>query len=174
MVISKISQKRHEKGQSMVELAVSLVVLLILLAGIVDLGRLAFHYIAMRDAAQEGASYGIINPTDCAQIESRIRAGLVDEAVLLPNGNPRFIIDIRITPGKSGIDDDGDDFTIQCAYNTGYTQHACEGHGIQVEIIDQGFPITMPLIGAFVGQSIGLETTIRDTIIRPQCESAGG
>ena len=45
-----------EKGQSMVELAVSVVVLLILLAGVVDLGRLAFYYITLRDAAQEAAS----------------------------------------------------------------------------------------------------------------------
>jgi hypothetical protein len=166
-------KQSSETGQSMVELAVSFIVLLWLLAGIVDFGRLAFHYIAMRDAAQEGASYGIINPTDCYQIESRIRAGLVDEAVLLPNGDPRFEIEIKVTSGKSG-EADGNDYSIQCDYTTGYTKLACAEHGIQVRITDKGFPITMPLIGSIIGQSIILETDIKDTIIRPQCTSTGG
>ena len=56
----KTQGKRSEKGQSLIELAFGIVVLLILLAGIVDIGRLLFFYISMRDAAQEGAVFGQI------------------------------------------------------------------------------------------------------------------
>ena len=53
-----INKNRSEKGQSLVELAISLMVLLLILAGVVDLGNMMFQYMAMRDAAQEAASYG--------------------------------------------------------------------------------------------------------------------
>ena len=52
----------EKKGQSLVEFAISLTVMLILLAGTVDFGIGLFHYIAMREAAQEGALYGSIAP----------------------------------------------------------------------------------------------------------------
>lgn len=161
---------RLENGQSMVELAVSLIILLVLLAGIIDFGRLAFHYIAMRDAAQEGASYGIINPTDCYQIENRIRAGLVDEAAFLSDGTARFEISIVVIPKNINEDDEDEENPFQkCSNSTGYTNYACEGNTMRITIIDKGFPITMPLFGTFFGQSLRLETIIRDTIIRPQC-----
>jgi hypothetical protein len=64
--------KRSEKGQSLIELAFGLVILLVLLAGIVDIGRMLFFYISLRDAAQEGAVFGQISPRSCAQITSRV------------------------------------------------------------------------------------------------------
>jgi len=51
-----------ERGQSLVEMAISLVVLLWLLAGAVEFGLAYFQFIQLRDAAQEGALYGSINP----------------------------------------------------------------------------------------------------------------
>ena len=47
----------------MVELALIITLLLWLLAGLLDFGRMIFTYLAMRDAAQEGAVYGAIEPT---------------------------------------------------------------------------------------------------------------
>jgi Flp pilus assembly protein TadG len=46
------------KGQSLVELAISLVILLFLLAGIVEFGLAFFQFVQLRDAAQEGALFG--------------------------------------------------------------------------------------------------------------------
>jgi Flp pilus assembly protein TadG len=66
-----IIQKTHEKGQALMELAVSITVLFIIVAGVVDIGRMLFHYITMRDAAQEAAAYGSIYPTHCDQIRDR-------------------------------------------------------------------------------------------------------
>ena len=52
--------RRSEKGQSLVELALIIVFVLIILAGVVDLGRMMYEYLTMRDAAQEGAGYAAI------------------------------------------------------------------------------------------------------------------
>jgi len=53
---------RKEKGQSMLELALVLPLLIIILAGVLDLGRLYYAYVAVTDAAAEGASYAAIHP----------------------------------------------------------------------------------------------------------------
>ncbi len=65
----------REDGQSMVELALTLTILLILLAGTIDLGRALFTWIEMRDAAQEGAVYGSFCP-DKNKITTRVDANL--------------------------------------------------------------------------------------------------
>src|SRR4029077_5456851 len=49
-------------GQSMVEFALVLPIMLLLLAGAIDLGRLFYSYIAVENAAKEGALYGARNP----------------------------------------------------------------------------------------------------------------
>jgi Flp pilus assembly protein TadG len=54
--------KRREKGQSLLEFALILPVLIIMLAGVLDLGRLYYAYVAVTDAAAEGASYAAIHP----------------------------------------------------------------------------------------------------------------
>src|SRR5574342_1063 len=68
-----IEFRRGERGQSLVELALSLSVILLLLAGAVDFSIAYFTFSAMQDAAQEGALYGSINPADEAGIISRVR-----------------------------------------------------------------------------------------------------
>jgi len=139
---------KKESGQSMVELAVSILVLLILLAGVVDLGRIAFYYIAMRDAAQEGASYASIFPNDCSEIIDRVNAGAVDTT--------RIIVDLTINGSACEI----------CPTKYSPTQE------IIITVRDPAFPITMPLLGTYLGsQSISLETTIQDVIVRvPECD----
>jgi len=61
-----------EKGQSLVEFAISLTIILILLSGAVELGMGLFQYIQLRDAAQEGALFGSVCQ-DKAKIEKRAR-----------------------------------------------------------------------------------------------------
>jgi Flp pilus assembly protein TadG len=68
-----IRKEATESGQSFTEIAISLVFILILLASIVDLGRIFFTFVALRDAAQEGAAYASICPTDTAGVETRVR-----------------------------------------------------------------------------------------------------
>lgn len=59
-----LSASEKEKGQSLLEMAFAAIVLLLLISGIVDLGRLFFTYIALREAAQEGAAFASVCPPD--------------------------------------------------------------------------------------------------------------
>lgn len=52
-----------ESGQSLVEVAIGMIVLMIIFSGLVDFGRAYFAFIAIEDAANEGATYLSINPT---------------------------------------------------------------------------------------------------------------
>ena len=65
--------KRNEGGQSLLELAIMLPVLLILLMGLLDLGRLYYGFVAVTDAAGEGATFGAMHPSDRSAIEARAR-----------------------------------------------------------------------------------------------------
>ncbi len=57
-------QARHhsERGQSMVEMALMMTILLVTLSAVLDLGRGFFSFIAIQNAAAEGALYAAINP----------------------------------------------------------------------------------------------------------------
>ena len=66
--------KKREKGQSLLEFAMMLPVLLIILGGLLDLGRLYFAYVAVTDAAGEGATYAAIFPTDETGILQRAQS----------------------------------------------------------------------------------------------------
>ena len=142
----KLQGKRSEKGQSLLELAVSIVVLLVLIAGIVDIGRLLFFYISLRDAAQEGAVFGQINPRSCAQISNRVNEVLANS---LTNPPDIFI--------------DG----ISCMSAADYDNRSCSGKEIKI-VLNAPFKFAMPLMS---GRTINLTTEIRGTILRPACSN---
>lgn len=64
-------RRKAERGQSMIEVAIAIPLLILIVAGILDLGRAYFTYIALSDAAAEGAAYAAIHPQDTAQIIER-------------------------------------------------------------------------------------------------------
>jgi hypothetical protein len=51
-----------QRGQSMVEMALTMTIIMIILSAVIDLGRGFFTYIAIYNAAAEGALYAAINP----------------------------------------------------------------------------------------------------------------
>lgn len=65
----KIHSPSSLKGQSLVEMALLLPVLLLLSVVTFDLGRGIYYYSAVYNAAREGARYGIINPEDSEGIQ---------------------------------------------------------------------------------------------------------
>ena len=117
-----------------------------LLAGAVDFSIAYFSFSAMQDAAQEGALYGSINPTDTAGIISRVR-GASTNPVDLANTE---LVDVVVTvPGQ-----------------------ACEGQEVVVNVI-YDYPISMPFIGSIIGsQQITLNARVTDTILQPTCSSS--
>jgi Flp pilus assembly protein TadG len=54
---------RGERGQGLVELSLLLPILLVVALGAVDLGRVYFAYVAVVNAAREGAFYAALNPS---------------------------------------------------------------------------------------------------------------
>lgn len=128
------------------ELAVGIVVLLIMVAGLIDLGRGLFYFLGMRDAAEEGMVYGAVYPTFCSQIVNMVKANANDTS-----------LDVTVL-----VDN------VPCV-GAG-ASHACSEKEIQVVVSQPNFPITMPFIGAFIGtQSLSLETKVKGTILRPEC-----
>jgi hypothetical protein len=75
-------KRKHERGQSLLEFALLLPILLLILAGVLDLGRLYYAYVAVTDAAAEGAAYAAIHPNATyEEIEARATeasGGLID------------------------------------------------------------------------------------------------
>ncbi|MGB7340524.1 MAG: TadE family protein [Phototrophicaceae bacterium] len=59
----KLMKKQSERGQSLVEFAISLPVLILLLSGLVDFGRAYYTFIALEEAAAEAALYYAIFPS---------------------------------------------------------------------------------------------------------------
>ena len=51
-----------EEGQALVEAALVFILVLLILGGLVEFGWAYFHYLALQDAAGEGAAYGSMFP----------------------------------------------------------------------------------------------------------------
>lgn len=141
----KIYMKLKEKGQSLVELALTITVLMVLLAGTIDLGHAFFVWLAMRDAAQEGASYGSVKPKDTGGIIARVKDNYAQAII-----DPAAIVDVQVTFT------DPNNLCLTTNQNT-----------ITVKVDYTNFPITMPFIGFFIGNSIPIHAEINDTIIAP-------
>ncbi len=135
-----MKKNKSERGQSLVELAISLVLLLLLLTGAVEFGMAFFQFVQLRDAAQEGALYGSMNPDDTTGITARVQ------------GASNSPIDLStITPA---ID---------------YIGPHCEGNGIKVTLTYDHM-IFMPFIPQVIGDNkIQLKATVTDTILSPVC-----
>jgi Flp pilus assembly protein TadG len=132
----------NERGQSLVELAISLVLILILLSGIVEFGMAYFQYIQLYDAVQEGALFGSINPANNSGIIARVQ------------GASNTPIDLStLTPPTITI--------IGAA--------ACEGNAIKVELT-YDHTIFMPFMPQILGRTtIPLKASVTDTILTPAC-----
>jgi hypothetical protein len=58
-LMKRINWRKAQKGQSLVEFSLGLVFLLIIVSGLIDLGRLYFTHVALEDAAGEN---GLADP----------------------------------------------------------------------------------------------------------------
>lgn len=142
--------KKHERGQSLVELAISLVILLFLLAGAVEFGIIFFQFVQLRDAAQEGALYGSINPPESATDTDKINA--ITTRALSSSSSP---IDLLNDPD------------VQVFVEVTDGQY-CEGGSLRVRVV---YPhqVFMPFMTQFIGPTIPLNAEVTDTILTPTC-----
>lgn len=146
-----------ERGQSFLELAISLTLLLILLAGAVDLGRAFFTFISIRDSVQEGASYAAIAPYDCQGIIKRIEEHTDTPINLQTDLN--VDIDVKITRSN------GSETTCTSTSTPVYDSY-CPGGQIDITVTYNNFQITTPFLGTFIGtQSLPLSAQVIDSIL---------
>ena len=142
---------QNERGQSLVELAISILILVYLLSGAVEFGLAFFQYVQLRDAAQEGALYGSMNPplsasdtTNITAIQNRAKAASDRPIDLI--ANPSVVVGVAVTDGQY-----------------------CEGGSLQVTV-SYDHQIFMPFIPEFIGDTkIPLVATVTDTILSPIC-----
>ena len=142
---------QNERGQSLVELAISILILVYLLAGAVEFGLAFFQYVQLRDAAQEGALYGSMNPPVSASDTTKItaiqnRAKAASDRPIDLIANPSVVVGVAVTDGQY-----------------------CEGGSLQVTV-SYDHQIFMPFIPEFIGDTkIPLVATVTDTILSPVC-----
>lgn len=134
--------KRSESGQGLVELAVSLIVILIILAGIVDISRTITTKMQLQDAAEEGVVYAMAFPTNCTQIKYRVLQNLS-----------------KVKNATLG--------SIVVKYN----DVDCPGTGILkgqlIKVsISNSFPVSMPFIGKFIGNIHNLQVEAKGIVIK--------
>lgn len=149
------NRQRPERGQSFMELAISLTFLLILLAAVIDLGWALYSMVALRDAAQEAAAFGSMCPNDFSLIEERLRESATAPLSIedIDNGDIEICI----------IDPDSPPALFACSGNGAAIQR---GNSVRVTIRIQHAILT-PFVGSFIGtQSYPLTVTVSNTILR--------
>lgn len=176
------------RGQSLVELAISLTVMLLLLAGAVTFGMALFSYVAIRDAAQEGALYGSMYPYTDSNNNGKYdtgepinlgntTSGICGRVIAASNSPINMTTGFTCSSdGAPGHDLSGKAGNIDVIATTG---NACEGttsvggvdtpNGVKVAV-EYNYPIIMPYIGGIVGsQAIHLRAEVTDTVLEPRC-----
>ncbi len=97
-----LRKARDERGQAVLETALITVVMLLLFAGAVDVGRMFYHYINITNAAREGARTASrlwCDPAvtgSPAAVRNAIVAAAVNEAGV--TGTPVLAANVTITP----------------------------------------------------------------------------
>ena len=148
----------RQKGQSLVELAVSLPVILLILLGTFDIGMALFSYSIIRDSAQEGALYGSFNPGNKAEIENRARN-------ILPRDQGEVFsspVDLR----------NKDSVSIDIITKGDECQGVTKGTANYIQVkITYNYPILFPLIGQLFGSDgIQISSTASNVILQPPCQ----
>jgi Flp pilus assembly protein TadG len=155
---SKTLLNRLSKGQSLVEFAMAATLMIFLLLATIDFGLAFFSWIALRDAAQEGATFGSLFPptsysdTDLDDIRTRVKNATKTPINMgaLPNGN--IVVDVLDATTGNRID-------------PLLPTSPCPGNGIRVTVT-YNYQVITPMISTFIGRSyIPISASVADTIL---------
>lgn len=166
-------KSKRENGQSLVEFALTITFLTMLVAGVIDLGRAFFTYIALRDAAQEGAAFASVarayqgTDMDCDEIIARVQSTSSTQIVDLTQ------TDVEIQFFDVGIVNLDDSLANTCQSLVDMptdNPHACFGCTVVVRVSIDDFPLVTPFMGTILGrQTIAIMASIEDTVLTPEC-----
>jgi len=102
-----MERRERTRGQSLVEFALCIPVLILILIGIFDLGRVFNAYIVVTNASREGAYFGVLNPSDTD--------GIVARAINEAQGSGVSLSSDNITVTSSGVS--GSPMRVTVAYD---------------------------------------------------------
>lgn len=145
----------------MVELAIILPIMLILLAGAIDLGRLFYAYIAVENAAKEGAFFGARSP-------------LCDDGANVNCDDPNNVV-WHVENEATNI---GGQFTTTVACRTPAgalvqpINDCLDGYTYQVTV-SYPFRLITPILGNIVSQNITLQAESQATVISDAFDPSG-
>jgi Flp pilus assembly protein TadG len=91
---------RKEQGQSIVEFALTLPLLVVMLLGLLDFGRAYFIVVMLNDAAAEGAIYAGAVPEDVDGVKLRVTEAASDVLIYIDAGNVN-VLNSTIAAGAS-------------------------------------------------------------------------
>lgn len=132
-----------ERGQGLVEVAISFVILVILASGIFNVGMGIMVHSTLTDATQEGANYASLAPTDTAGIEGRIRS--FKNSFVDLNDTSKVTVTI-MTP----------------------TAPVCAGKIIKVKVATT-VPIIAPMAETFLGSNLPVSSETAVVVLQPAC-----
>jgi Flp pilus assembly protein TadG len=126
-----LANRKSNKGQSLVEFALILPLLILILIGVFDLGRALFALITINNAAREGARYGTLHTDETVDM---IQAAAVAEAQ------------------GQGVDVNLGDVSVTCP-DDGATWPCNRGTAVRVTV-DYAFD---PIIGVILPATINIQ-----------------
>ncbi len=145
----------------MVEFALVLPIMLLLLAGAIDLGRLFYAYVAVENAAKEGALFGA-------------RAPLCDDSINVNCGDPNNVV-WHVHNEATNI---GSQFSVNVACRTPAgalvtpINDCLDGYTYQVTV-SYPFRLITPILSSIVNQTVTLRSESQATVISDAFDPSG-
>lgn len=154
-----LTKNSLERGQSLTELAISFPVILLLMLGTLDFGMATYSYLIIRDAAQEGALYGSINPNNNTEIENRVR-------FIAPTDDQDGVYFSPVELANKDI------VTVTIKTSGENCQGITNGKVNSITVaVNYNYPFLIPFSETIIGgKTIALDATATNVIIQPACK----
>lgn len=162
----RIIGRNRGRGQSLVEFALVFPVMIVILFGIIDLGRAVYAYTTIANAARSGARVATVN-----QIETS--GGRCDQAVPITNpADPDWSVKACTAQAAIGLGAIESDVTVTYSAPPSLPSLTCDSDGrpltvgclVDVTMVHSWQPIT-PVIGN-IWSSITMSSTSQSTVER--------
>jgi Flp pilus assembly protein TadG len=153
----------HSRGQALAELAFVVPIFLLLLMVAVDFGRVFTTYIAVSNAAREGAFYAAEHakdsPFDQAAFDSGVTAAALREANVQAQGGEG-----TMSVGTAACFEAASGTPVTCSTAANFATGI--GNHVSVSVL-QPFTFLTPFVGELFGGSINLDSTATAPVLNP-------
>lgn len=164
--LTALRKDRRPRGQAVVEFVLVLPILLLLLAAAIDLGRFSYAYVAVQNAAKEGALYGARSP-------------LCDDNTNPACPDPNNVVWHVANEASNLKDGSGNSLltaTVACRDSAGALvqpiNNCVDGNTYQVTV---SYPFTLitPILSSIMGSGFTLRAESQATVISDAFDPTG-